>query len=82
MPILPLFRGAWSAAMLKVEVGKQLTPVDTEPRFTRELKAIRDKKERFLERKAGAEVVEWITESASVAAQEGPSLDFHGSQLA
>jgi hypothetical protein len=47
VPILPLFRGAWSAAMLKVEVGKQLTPVDTEPRFTRELKAIRDKKERL-----------------------------------
>jgi hypothetical protein len=36
-----------------------------------ELKAIRDKKGRFLERKGGVEVVERTTESASVAAQEG-----------
>jgi hypothetical protein len=48
--------------------------VDSEPRFAEKRKAIRDKKERFVERKEGPEVVVLIPESASVAAQEGPGV--------
>jgi hypothetical protein len=44
--------------------------VDSEPRFSGKLKAIRDKKERFFERKAGQEVVVAVVESAAGVASE------------
>src|SRR5262249_25680629 len=46
------------------------TRVDSEPLFAEKRKAIRDKKERFLERKDGREVVVPIRESASGADPE------------
>ena len=50
------------------------TRVDSEPRLAGERKAIRDKKERFFERKKGQEIVVPVLESASVAAPERPSV--------
>ena len=47
--------------------------MDSEPRFAEKRKAIRDKKERFLERKGGPEIVVAVVESASGAAQERPA---------
>ena len=47
--------------------------MDSEPRFAKKRKAIRDKKERFLERKGGPEIVVAVVESASGAAQERPA---------
>ena len=48
--------------------------MDSEPRFAEKRKAIRDKKERFFERKVGQEVVVAVVESVSGAAPEGPSV--------
>ena len=47
--------------------------MDSEPRFAKKRKAIRDKKERFLERKGGSEIVVAVVESASGAHQERPA---------
>ena len=47
--------------------------MDSEPRFAKKRKVIRDKKERFLERKGGPEIVVAVVESASGAAQERPA---------
>jgi hypothetical protein len=48
--------------------------VDSEPHFGEEFKAIRDKKERFFERKGGRGVVVPVVESAAGAAPEWPSV--------
>lgn len=48
--------------------------MDSEPRLAENRKVIRDKKERFFERKGGPEMVVLIPESASVAAQERPGV--------
>ncbi len=50
------------------------TRVDSEPRFAEKRKVIRDKKERFIERKGGPEMVVLIPESASVADPERHSV--------
>ena len=47
--------------------------MDSEPRFAEKRKAIRDKKERFFERKGGPEVAVPVVESASGADQERPA---------
>ena len=47
--------------------------MDSEPRFAEKRKAIRDKKERFLERKGEQEIVVPVVESASGADQERPA---------
>jgi hypothetical protein len=52
---------------------RRSTRVDSEPRFAGERKAIRDKKERFFERKGGLEVVVAVVESASGGDQERPA---------
>ena len=46
--------------------------MDSEPRLAEELKAIRDKKERFFERKEGQEVVAPVPESAAGTKKERP----------
>ena len=53
-------------------VSGRSTRVDSEPRFPGERKAIRDKKERFFERKGGQEVVAPVPESAAGAKKERP----------
>jgi hypothetical protein len=53
-----------------LRLSERSTRVDSEPRFTGERKAIRDKKERFFERKTGAEVAVAVVESAAGADSE------------
>src|SRR6516165_851332 len=55
-------------------VWKRSTRVDSEPRFAEKRKAIRDKTERFFERKKGQEVVVAVVESGSGADPERPSV--------
>jgi hypothetical protein len=55
-------------------VWERSTRVDSEPRWAEELKAIRDKKERFFERKGWLELVVPVVESASGADRERPAV--------
>src|SRR5262249_44716376 len=55
-------------------LSRRSARVDSEPRFAAKRKVIRDKEERFFERKKGQEIVVAVVESASGADPEGPSV--------
>src|SRR5262249_20008 len=80
-PTLRRWSAATSLTMLSstgfsfLGLSRRSTRVDSEPRFAEKRKAIRDKRERFVERKGGPEGVVLIPESASGADQEGPAYD-------